>query len=216
MKEHASLAVIPGIIETQHGLFNVRDPLFRLEDIAHSLGHLCRFTGHTKEFYSVADHSILVSIIAENTGGDPFEGLMHDAHEAYLGDFATPWKQELPEYAGLDARIYRPLRQAFHLPPQVSPEIKTADIVALYMEGRRLMPCRSSLWPEASAYVDAVIDALPMHLLHAIPLFREPRAYPYSSVNIWQKDIDQGELLKGGTRFLSRYFELEKRRARYA
>ena len=68
-------------------------------DIAHSLAMQCRFTGHTKVFYSVAQHSVLVSKLLERRGCDHATvlwGLMHDAAEAYLvGDVATPVKKSL-------------------------------------------------------------------------------------------------------------------------
>lgn len=62
-----------------------------IEDIARALSHLCRFTGHCKKFYSVAQHSVLVSHQTKN----PFLGLMHDADEAYTGDMCRPLKHSL-------------------------------------------------------------------------------------------------------------------------
>ena len=66
----------------------------RIEDIAHSLSMQCRFNGHTKWFYSVAQHC---SIMAEAMMSDgyaeyAFEALMHDAAEAYIGDLIRPVK----------------------------------------------------------------------------------------------------------------------------
>lgn len=62
-----------------------------IEDIARALSNLCRFTGHCKKFYSVAQHSVLVSHRTKN----PLLGLMHDADEAYTGDMCRPLKHNL-------------------------------------------------------------------------------------------------------------------------
>ena len=68
-----------------------------IRDIAHSLSQQCRFTGHTSEFYSVAEHSVLVSEAVP--ARDAALGLMHDATEAYLADLAKPIKAEFRAWA---------------------------------------------------------------------------------------------------------------------
>ncbi len=62
-------------------------------DIARALANQPRFGGHCRVFYSVAQHSVIVSELVEQRGGDAedvFAALMHDASEAYLGTCRTP------------------------------------------------------------------------------------------------------------------------------
>ena len=64
-------------------------------DIARALANQCRFGGRRRVFYSVAQHSVMVSQLVEEGGGDVedvFAALMHDAGEAYLGDMPHPLK----------------------------------------------------------------------------------------------------------------------------
>src|SRR3954469_23683409 len=64
-------------------------------DIARALANQCRFGGHCRVFYSVAQHSVAVSELVQQRGGDAedvFAALMHDAAEAYLGDMPHPLK----------------------------------------------------------------------------------------------------------------------------
>jgi hypothetical protein len=66
-----------------------------IEEIAHALALINRFTGHAKRPYSVAEHSLLVATIAASEGATPVQqlaALLHDAHEAYVGDLASPAK----------------------------------------------------------------------------------------------------------------------------
>lgn len=70
-----------------------------LSDIAKALSNTCRFTGHVETFYSVAQHSVHVSELCEDIGGLKLAqaGLLHDAPEAYIGDWSRPLKDSLPE-----------------------------------------------------------------------------------------------------------------------
>jgi len=71
-----------------------------LPDIAHSLAQICRFGGHCKRHYSVAEHSLFVAEILRSRGipaPGQLAGLLHDAHEAYCGDMPTPIKRALGE-----------------------------------------------------------------------------------------------------------------------
>lgn len=79
-----------------------------IEEVAHSLGLLCRFGGHCREFYPVAQHAVLVALFLEEQGHPPeivFTGLHHDDTEAYLGDVISPLKKILPGYVELEHRF---------------------------------------------------------------------------------------------------------------
>lgn len=64
---------------------------FDVEEIAHSLSMLCRYNGHTKKFYSVAQHSVIVATSLPSSLR--LFGLLHDAAEAYVGDVVCPLKK---------------------------------------------------------------------------------------------------------------------------
>lgn len=138
-------------IETVSGKkFFLFRPEFDIQDIAHALGNNCRYTGHVKRRYSVAEHSVLVSLIMEDQNlGNPYEGLMHDAHEAYIGDMASPWKRLLPDYNAHEARVELAMRRWARLPDKISREAKIADYTALILEARVLLPSKAKDWPMA-------------------------------------------------------------------
>lgn len=158
--EHYKATELELYIETATGKrFFIDRPEFDIQDITHALAHQCRYTGHTKQFYSVAEHSILVSRIVEDLGlGNPFEGLMHDAAEAYLSDIASPWKVLLPDYKKLEARIETPLREWAGVPAVLSDGIKRADWLALFIEARHLLPSRAEQWTAPDGIKEQALD----------------------------------------------------------
>lgn len=108
-----------------------------IRDIAHALSMLCRFNGHVKFFYSVADHSVRVSKIVPRSLA--LTGLLHDASEAYLGDMIRPLKLEMPEYRAAEERLERLIAKRFGLEFPWHPDIKNADLVLLRTERRDLL-----------------------------------------------------------------------------
>lgn len=110
-----------------------------IEDIAASLSKLCRFTGHCKRFYSVAQHSVLVSQIVPPEHA--LTGLLHDATEAYINDLSRPMKMLVPAYGEFEhTKLWPVIAAKFDLPDVLPPCIKEADNVALVTEKRDLMP----------------------------------------------------------------------------
>ena len=123
-----------------------------IADIARALGNLCRFGGHSRAFYSVAQHSVIVSELVEQRGGDAdevFAALMHDASEAYLGDMPHPLKHRSALGAAFKAaedHLEEVIRARFGIKADV-PEIKRADRALLASE-RLAFSAENWHWPE--------------------------------------------------------------------
>jgi len=100
-------------------------------DIAHALSNICRFGGHVDSFYSVAQHSVIVSELVPQEY--KLAALLHDASEAYLSDIVTPAKRILDDYKSLEAIITCSIDSRFGV--DTSHEcIKLADRKILYAE----------------------------------------------------------------------------------
>jgi hypothetical protein len=143
--------------------FFLDSPTFDIEDIAHSLGNLCRYNGHIRHFYSVAEHSVIVSLLMEELKlGDPLEGLLHDAHEAYVADVVSPWKSQMPDWRKIEKRIEAEMRDNFSLPTASTGGCHTADSLALFIEGHYLkvdkglgLVAKVDCRPQAMKLIDA-------------------------------------------------------------
>ena len=128
---------------------------------------MCRFGGHTRAFYSVAQHSVIVSELVEARGGDVedvFAALMHDATEAYLGDMPHPIKHRSPLGAAFkeaEDRLEAVLQARFAIKPDV-PEIKRVDRALLATE-RGAFSSISWDWPELEGVeaLDLELEAWP-------------------------------------------------------
>ncbi len=117
-----------------------------IQDIAHALSMQCRFSGHVKRFYSVAQHSVLVSYICDSA--DAFWGLMHDATEAYLVDVPRPLKRsgKFDAYLEMEANMQTAICKRFGLPYGEPPSVKKADTILLATEARDLMAPLHTDW----------------------------------------------------------------------
>lgn len=136
----------------------------RVEDIAHALSHICRFNGHTKHFYSVAQHCVMATEMfwELNLGPVPLESftesnldvlmavLLHDAHEAYTGDCPRPLTRYRTDEAKIvDEHLQRIIFEAVgaRLPtPLEKAAIKRIDDIMLATEKRDLL-AKQIEWP---------------------------------------------------------------------
>ncbi len=113
-----------------------------IKDIAHALSLTCRFTGHVRTFYSVAQHSLLVSYVCPDA--DALWGLLHDAAEAYICDVSRPVKHApaMQPYRNIEEGLQLMIYAAFGLTGPEPPSVKQADRMLLHTERRDLMtPC---------------------------------------------------------------------------
>lgn len=156
----------------------------RIKDIAHSLAHQCRFAGHTRNFYSVAEHSWFVSTLVPQEGALPLAGLLHDGGEAYFVDIPKPLKDQLYATCGtgresvsmLEFRIQQAIAQALDVTaPFTDWRIKQADVAMLMAEADQLLGPKPMPWG---------IDAAPAKV----------------SIQCWEPDLAK-------SMFLARYAE---------
>lgn len=140
-------------------------------DIATALGNMCRFAGHVRKFYSVAEHSVLVSFLVPPALA--LQGLLHDAHEAYATDIPTPLKRLLPQYRELEDLIAARVRRKYGVPVDLSPKIKDADWVALHLEREELLPPHAE-WttPDDLILPDRRVECYPPHIARTLFLQR--------------------------------------------
>jgi 5'-deoxynucleotidase YfbR-like HD superfamily hydrolase len=147
--------VQPHVIDTASGvrldLDNPRPEDVRVEDVAGGLSKVCRFGAQAREYYSVAQHALLVQRLVVEAGHRELAlvALHHDSHEAYLCDIPTPLKRKIAKDTNVYDRACELLDIAigeafgFQWPGRGLPEqraIKRADKQALLMEAARLLP----------------------------------------------------------------------------
>lgn len=123
---------------------NPTEQMIDIENIAHSLSMLCRFGGHCKWFYSVAQHCCYAYDAAKPENKK--EALLHDASEAYIQDIVRPLKRRLPDYNVYESNIERLIAKKFNLPYPMSKEVKYIDNQLCNTEKLQIMhPC-SKAW----------------------------------------------------------------------
>jgi len=122
-----------------------------IKDISHSLAFQCRFNGHVKTFYSIAQHSVLVSkLVPEDQA---LAGLFHDASETYTGDIISPLKRFLPpEFKEIERKIEDTIFEHFKITNINHAEIKKADKIALFTEMRDLMEQPPDKWEDQDLF----------------------------------------------------------------
>lgn len=141
-------------IETYSGKeYHFAEPtpdMIEIDDVAHHLSHICRFTGAVNKYYSVASHSILVAYLSPPE--HRLQALLHDATEAYVGDVSSPLKRLISIQPDGGYGKYEDLARAaicekFNMEFELPREVKTADYHALYLESKYLFARHNRPFP---------------------------------------------------------------------
>jgi hypothetical protein len=137
-----------------------------INDIAHALAMQPRYGGHCRQFYSVAEHSYLVSKEVEmRYGTAPARAaLLHDASEAYLVDIPRPIKAHLSNYKQLETALCECIARKYGVPYPWPKEVLEIDERILLDERERLLTKSPAPpgdgWPDHLEPTGAVILGL--------------------------------------------------------
>lgn len=137
-------------IELSNGeKFYLYYPHFPIEAMAHSLSIVNRYNGHSKYPVSVAQHSVLVSLLMEELRlGNPRAGLLHDGPEFVLADIVSPFKAEMPQYKAIENDLVVAMTVEYGLEPADFVGVHTADMLARFIEADIVLPNRGRDWPD--------------------------------------------------------------------
>lgn len=134
--------------------------------IIHALSNLCRFGGHTSNFYSVAEHCTNVARRVWKLYGSrslALKAAWHDGSEGILVDIPRPIKPSLTNYKTIEKKIQDMIYVKFcgSVPTEEEEAlIKAADTEMLWIEGYQLMPSRTAIWEndgDSSKYLPIAI-----------------------------------------------------------
>lgn len=113
-----------------------------IADIAHSLAAQVRFNGHTKQPYSVGQHSMGVAMWTYQKTNDKnigLQGLLHDATEAYIGDMVSPLKAMIPAFKQYEDWLWAIIAAKFGVPVEMHEVVKEADLRILLTEKHEMI-----------------------------------------------------------------------------
>jgi hypothetical protein len=135
-----------------------RENEISIQDIAHSLSMQCRFNGHVKRFYSVADHCIKVSNLCSDE--NKLWGLLHDASEGYLSDMPSPIKRHMDSYKSFENNMQKVICSKFGLSIDMPKQVHHFDLVLRSTEMRDLMDISGLYFGEGIEPLKEVLSPL--------------------------------------------------------
>ena len=151
-----------------------------IEDIAQGLGNQCRYSGQCQHFYSVAEHSVLMAQYhyqntLDNVNPDLCLAiLLHDAAEAYIGDYPRPLKLHLPPIRAIEQKIQYEIYKKFDISVRyyIDTFIKELDKRIVVDERQNLFNVTSHIWPDMS-FLPLGVEIIGLEPQRAITLFMD-------------------------------------------
>lgn len=120
-------------------------------DIAQALSQTCRYGGHTRRFYSTAEHCCLLHDYAMDHGYGPkaaYELLHHDSHEAYVSDMTRPLKEHCPDFVRIEKQIEMIVYQALGVTFPLRSELDFLDKHIVVDERKHVMNTSQNNWSQ--------------------------------------------------------------------
>ena len=94
--------------------FQLENITFSAEELIRPLAKLCRYSGQTKDHYSVAEHTVhLVNAVPHHLKRAV---ALHDLNEGLTNDLPRPFKQRLPDYVGFEEAVQQTIFKQFDEP----------------------------------------------------------------------------------------------------
>ena len=146
---------------------NIKD--VPIQDIAHALSQNCRFNGHLADFYSVAEHSVIVSYLVPSRYA--MTALLHDVSEAFVPDMPRPFKPLITGFEEYEDRIQEAVAACYGTVYPLPEEVKYID--------------KNIVRDEAEAFYPDPPDWIEFYESVAAPLF----------FNAWSPKVAKAEFL---------------------
>lgn len=127
--------------------------------IAHALSNICRYGGHSRKFYSVAEHSVLVSRVVPDDLA--LVGLLHDASEAFVGDMPSPLKKMCQSYRTIENRVQEAIANQFNLPYPFPHDVHVADKRVYLAERKQITDAEDKLWHTEYTPAEVTVTGMP-------------------------------------------------------
>lgn len=115
-------------------------------DIAHALSQICRHGGHTRTFYSIAQHSCIVADLAPEE--HKLAALLRHATKAYFGEVVWPLSHVMPGYESIQDQIWLSICKRFWVDSVLPDCICHIEQIVTATEYRDLMPPRPAAFDD--------------------------------------------------------------------